>query len=76
MSLRGVAAEWFTALAEEVFNFVRVRVSGDTIRVEAVDDGGSVFDRHTIDLSTGGRPKAPTATAVDRPKLAKGSEPP
>ncbi len=62
MSLRGVEPEWFTARAEEVFHFLRVRLDGGSIQIEAVNDRGVVFDRLVLELEDAAR----TVPTTDR----------
>lgn len=49
-TLRGTGADWFTAYSQQIFEYVRVTVDHYTMRLEAVDKDGRVFDRYEITI--------------------------
>lgn len=51
-TFRGVDPEWFTAVGEQTRHYVRGRVEGGTMILEAVDTTGNVFD--TVVLTADG----------------------
>ncbi len=47
---RGTGADWFTAFSEQVFSYVRATVDHYTIRIEAVNINGRVFDTYEVSI--------------------------
>jgi hypothetical protein len=43
-ALRGTGADWFTDFSDQVFQYVRATVDHYTMRLEAVNADGQVFD--------------------------------
>lgn len=49
-SFRGTGADWFTAYADQIVHYVRVRVDHYDLRLEAVDRDGNVFDSYDMSI--------------------------
>lgn len=49
-TFRGTGADWFTAYSEQIHQYVRATIDGYTIRVEAVNSDGIVFDQYELTL--------------------------
>lgn len=58
---RPVSKSDFTAFSAQKHHFVHVKVTGETLTIEAIDQHGAVFDRHTIDRKA--RPQSQTSTS-------------
>lgn len=49
-TFRGTGADWFTAYSQQVYSYVRVKVDHYTMRLEAVNIDGQVFDRYELTI--------------------------
>jgi hypothetical protein len=49
-SFRGTGADWFTDASDQVFSYARVNVDHYTMRIEAVNTGGAVFDSYEMSI--------------------------
>jgi hypothetical protein len=49
-ALRGVSADWFTNVSQKTFEFVRATVDHYTMRLEAVNADGQVFDSFELTI--------------------------
>ena len=49
-TFRGTGADWFTAFAEQIYEYVRVEVDHYSLKLEAVDIDGSVFDSYDMTI--------------------------
>ncbi|HKY60099.1 MAG TPA: metallophosphoesterase family protein [Gemmatimonadota bacterium] len=49
-TFRGTGADWFTEYADQIYEYVRVRVDHYTMSVEAVDVDGNVFDSFELTI--------------------------
>jgi hypothetical protein len=47
--LREVGSSWFTQFADSLFHFLLVTVDDCSLRVDALDTNGQVFDSYTVD---------------------------
>ena len=50
MTMRGTGADWFTASSDQVFHYVRATVEHYTMKLEAVNTEGRVFDSFEIEI--------------------------
>jgi hypothetical protein len=49
-SFRGTGADWFTEYSEQAFSYLRAHVDHYTIRLEAVNIDGRVFDNYEVSI--------------------------
>lgn len=78
-TFRGTGADWFTAYSEQVYQFVRVRVDHYTMRLEAVNIDGDVFDSVELEIPEERRkpytPEDEEAPAEEPEPIAEEAEP-
>ncbi|CAN5343180.1 hypothetical protein BH18GEM1_BH18GEM1_20040 [soil metagenome] len=49
-TFRGTGADWFTAFSEQLYHYLRVHVDHYTVRIEAVNVDGNVFDEYEVTI--------------------------
>ncbi len=72
-SFRGTGADWFTANSAQVFSYVRASVDHYTMRIEAVNMEGRVFDSYEVSIPDDMR--KPEIVPVEPLTLPEGAPP-
>ena len=49
-TFRGTGSDWFTAESQQLYHYLRVHVDHYTVRIEAVNVDGNVFDEYEVTI--------------------------